>query len=191
MLTRVLTGRCSQIRNRLGIVAQQSTASSVDDAFRPPGEEWQRVSPLLARAYRITLVFWSLVIALVLGGLFLVPGMPGWIPTAGLVVVLVVLVWVWIVIGRRVRSWGYAERSEDLLVTSGILFRRLVVVPYGRMQLVDLRAGPLDRALGITTVQLHTAAATTDASIPGLLPDVAAALRDRLARLGEQRSAGL
>jgi membrane protein YdbS with pleckstrin-like domain len=100
-------------------------------------------------------------------------------------------VWVWIVIGRRVRSWGYAERSEDLLVTSGILFRRLVVVPYGRMQLVDLRAGPLDRALGITTVQLHTAAATTDASIPGLLPDVAAALRDRLARLGEQRSAGL
>jgi hypothetical protein len=52
-------------------------------------------------------------------------------------------------------------------------------------------AGPVDRWLGITTVQLHTAAATTDASIPGLLPDQAAALRDRLAAVGERRSAGL
>jgi len=45
--------------------------------------------------------------------------------------------------------------------------------------------------MGITTVQLHTAAASTDASIPGLEPGVAAELRDRLARRGEQRSAGL
>ena len=89
------------------------------------------------------------------------------------------------------RSFGYAERGDDLLVTSGIMFRRLVIVPYGRMQLVDVKAGPIDRWMGITTVQLHTAAATTDASIPGLEPDVAAALRDRLARRGEQRSAGL
>ena len=172
-------------------MAQQSSASSVDDAFRPPGEDWQRVSPKLARAYRITLAFWSVVALLGFAALLLIPGMPSWIPLGGLAVLLVVVVWSWIVIGRRVGSWGYAERSEDLLVTSGILFRRLVVVPYGRMQLVDLRAGPLDRALGIATVQLHTAAATTDATIPGLLPDVAAALRDRLARQGEQRSAGL
>jgi len=64
-------------------------------------------------------------------------------------------------------------------------------VPYGRMQLVDVTAGPLHRALGITTVQLHTAAATSDARIPGLTPDIAADLRDRLARRGEERSAGL
>ena len=89
------------------------------------------------------------------------------------------------------RSWGYAERADDLLVTSGILYRRLVIVPYGRMQLVDLQAGPIHRALGIMTVQLHTAAATTDARIPGLPPEVAADLRDRLAARGEQRSAGL
>jgi hypothetical protein len=59
------------------------------------------------------------------------------------------------------------------------------------MQLVDVTAGPIDRWLGITTVQLHTAAATTDATIPGLEPDIAAAVRDRLARKGENRSAGL
>ena len=104
---------------------------------------------------------------------------------------LVALVWSYWLIGRRVRSFGYAERADDLLVTSGIMFRRLVVVPYGRMQLVDITAGPIDRALGVTTVQLHTAAATTEATIPGLPPAEAAGLRDRLAARGEQRSAGL
>ncbi|MGB9375572.1 MAG: PH domain-containing protein, partial [Jiangellales bacterium] len=88
-------------------------------------------------------------------------------------------------------SYGYCERADDLLVTSGILFRRLVIVPYGRMQLVDVTAGPIDRWLGITTVQLHTAAATSDAAIPGLTPDDASDLRDRLSAVGEQRSAGL
>jgi membrane protein YdbS with pleckstrin-like domain len=99
--------------------------------------------------------------------------------------------WLWWLIGRQVRAIGYAEREDDLLVVSGILFRRLVLVPYGRMQLVDVRRGPLERYLGLATVQLHTAAATTDATIPGLPPDVAGRLRDQLAALGEQRSAGL
>jgi membrane protein YdbS with pleckstrin-like domain len=72
-----------------------------------------------------------------------------------------------------------------------VLFRSLVVVPYGRMQFVDVSAGPLDRAFGLATVQLHTAAATTDARIPGLPPAEAARLRDRLAARGEAQSAGL
>jgi uncharacterized protein len=71
------------------------------------------------------------------------------------------------------------------------MFRRLVVVPYGRMQFVDVAAGPLERRFGIATVQLHTAAEATDASIPGLTVHEAARLRDRLAMLGETRSAGL
>jgi hypothetical protein len=40
-------------------------------------------------------------------------------------------------------------------------------------------------------VQLHTAAAATDAQIPGLVPAEAARLRDRLAAHGESRAAGL
>lgn len=164
---------------------------TVDQAFMPEGEPWQRVSPVLAKAYRIELVIAVGLGLVVVALLNLIPDMPRVVPLVLAAALLVALVWIWIVIGRRVRSWGYAEREDDLLVTSGILFRRLVIVPYGRMQLVDLTAGPLHRALGITTVQLHTAAATTDASIPGLTREVAAGLRDRLARRGEQRSAGL
>ena len=65
---------------------------------------------------------------------------------------------------------GYAERADDLLVTSGVLNRQLVVVPYGRMQFVDVTAGPLDRRFGLATVQLHTASPATDAQIPGSSP---------------------
>lgn len=96
-----------------------------------------------------------------------------------------------LVIVRAVRSWGYAERGEDLLVRHGLLVRRLSIVPYARMQFVDVSAGPLERAFGLATVQLHTAAAASDARIPGLPPGEAARLRDRLAALGQVRAEGL
>ena len=166
-------------------------ATELDSAFAPPDAAWTRVSPKLATAYRINLAIVLVLVVVAAGALTLVPWFPDWISAVVVVIALAVAVWVWWLVGRRRRSWGYAERADDLLVTSGIMFRRLVIVPYGRMQLVDLKAGPVHRILGIATVQLHTAAATTDASIPGLVPSVAADLRDRLARLGEQRSAGL
>ena len=71
------------------------------------------------------------------------------------------------------------------------LFRELVVVPHARIQYVDVQAGPLVRKFGLAGVQLHTASASTDASIPGLPAAEAAELRDQLARLGETRSVGL
>ena len=92
---------------------------------------------------------------------------------------------------RRFSAWGYTERDEDLLVRRGVLVSRLSVVPYGRMQFVEVIAGPLERSFGLATVHLHTAAAASDARIPGLERDEAARLRDRLAALGEAQAAGL
>ena len=152
---------------------------------------WIPVSPRLAVARRLSLALVYLIVIAVVVALVLIPGVPTWVPALVVAIAVVIFIWLWWLIGRRVRSFGYAERGDDLLVTSGILFRRLVIVPYGRMQLVDVQAGPIARWLGVTTVQLHTAAATTDASIPGLVPDVAVELRDRLARRGEERSTGL
>jgi membrane protein YdbS with pleckstrin-like domain len=160
------------------------------DAFTPADAPWTPVSPRLATSRRLTLLLAYIPLVAVGVALALIPvGRPWSVVYA--VVAAVAFGWAWWIIGRRVRSFGYAEREGDLLVVSGILVRRLVIVPYGRMQIVDLRAGPIERWLGISTVQLHTAAATTDASIPGLAPDEAAALRDRLAERGEERAAGL
>lgn len=107
------------------------------------------------------------------------------------VIALAIAAWAAWLIGRQVPAIGYAERDEELLVRTGIMFRRIVVVPYGRLQFVDVQAGPLDRMLGISRVQLHTASAASDASIPGLPPDEAARLRDRLTARGQSRLAGL
>jgi len=92
---------------------------------------------------------------------------------------------------RRARAWSYAERADDLLVRRGILVRRLSIVPYGRMQFVDVESGVLSRRFGLAEVRLHTAAAASDARIPGLDAAEADRLRDRLTALGEARAAGL
>jgi uncharacterized protein len=96
-----------------------------------------------------------------------------------------------VLIVRSVRSWGYAERPDDLLVRHGLAVRRLSIVPYARMQFVDVSAGPLERMFGLATVELHTAAAASDARVPGLPGPEAARLRDRLSALGETRAEGL
>ncbi len=95
------------------------------------------------------------------------------------------------VVHRRFRAWAYQERDEDLVASRGVMFRRQSVVPYGRMQFVDVTAGPVERLFKLATVKLHTAAAASDARIPGLEREEAARLRDRLAALGEAKAAGL
>jgi membrane protein YdbS with pleckstrin-like domain len=159
------------------------------DPFAPPGQEWTRVSPRLAQLRRTLLLVVGVPATLVVAAA--VALLEPVIAVVPLVLGGVLLAWVWYIIGRNARSWGYAERADDLLVRSGVLFRKLVVVPYGRMQLVDVTAGPLDRRYGIARVQLHTAAATSDAVIPGLVPPEASRLRERLSALGEAKSAGL
>ena len=113
---------------------------------------------------------------------------------AGLISVLVVaalgLALSWF-LRRRVRAWRYQERHEDLIVGRGVMVQRLSVVPYGRMQFVEVTAGPIERIFGLSTVKLHTAAAASDARIPGLERTEAARLRDRLSELGESMAAGM
>lgn len=155
----------------------------------PDDVVWRRVSP---RLFWLELLSYLASLAVVAGVCLFVwlifDFWPAWI--IGGVVALATLIRL-AFLPRSLRSWGYAERADDLLVRHGLMFRRLSIVPYGRMQFVDVTAGPVERVLGLATVQLHTAAAATDAKIPGLPPAEAARLRDHLAALGEARAEGL
>jgi len=166
-----------------------TSAAGVGEPFDPDGVVWTRVSRRLAAVRRLLTCgpLGLAAVALLVAGP--VAG-SGWV-TAAAVLPAALAVWAWWLIGRQVPAWGYAERDDDLLVRHGLLWREIVVVPYGRMQYVDVQAGPVDRAFGIARVQLHTASAATDARIPGLTPDEAARLRDRLASRGQARLAGL
>jgi len=157
-----------------------------------PGEpevSWRRPSPLLLRARRIEVAAVT-ALAAIIGG---VAGQ--FVSAAAGIAIAAAVVLAGLIaerfLARRVASWGYAERNDDLMVRRGVLIRRLSVIPYGRMQFIDVTAGPLERALGLATLRMHTAAAASDARIPGLESDAAAALRDQLAALGEAQAAGL
>jgi len=155
----------------------------------PDTVTWRSVSSKLITVELINRAIWVIVLLVALG--VADAAIDHWIWRAAMAVVLVFAAWRSIVTVRAVRAWGYAERDNDLLVRHGLVIRRLSIVPYARMQFVDVTAGPLERAFGLATVQLHTASAASDARIPGLPPEEASRLRDRLTALGEDRAEGL
>ena len=162
-----------------------------DESFLDAEVAWQRIAPQ-AR------IVWGLAGTIVIGAVFLVIAVAAGVAgggAGGAAAVLVVgaglvALWWWLS-GRRYRAWGYAERDVDLLLRRGVMFRKLTIVPYGRMQFVDVSQGPLARSLGLATVKLHTAAAASDAEIPMLDEPEARRLRDRLTALGEAHAAGV
>lgn len=143
----------------------------------------------LLKVRRLLLVLWLVPLTVAVGVLLGV--FAGGVWAAFALLPLTGLLWGWPMLGRNWRSWRYAERADDLLISRGVLWREETIVPYGRMQLVEVTSGPLERKFGLASLQLHTAAAATDATIPGLTPAEAERLRDRLTQLGEARSAGL
>lgn len=155
----------------------------------PDSVEWQPVSRDLVYVEVIRWGVGAAVLLVPLGILWAVFAI--WPLGLAFGVVLVLMLWRFWAIVRAVRAWGYAERDHDLLVRHGLFVRRLSIVPYARMQFVDVSAGPLERLFDLATVQLHTAAAASDARVPGLRPAEASRLRDRLTALGEDRAEGL
>ncbi|SDT61621.1 PH domain-containing protein [Actinoplanes derwentensis] len=169
----------------------EPSVPTVVDALEPwPGTvDWRPVSGRLIAVHLIGIATWTVILlagavtGVALGGQVI------WFWAMG--GVLLLAVWRSVIAARAVRAWGYAERDKDLLVRHGLLVRHLSIVPYARMQYVDVTAGPLERAFGLATVQLHTAAAASNARVPGLAPQEASRLRDRLTALGEDRAEGL
>ena len=153
-------------------------------------EAWLRPSPRLRRVRHVEALVPTAAAAVAITILLAVRE-GALAAAAGAVVVLVAGVVFDALLQRRVGAWGYLEREDDLLVQRGLMVRRLSVVPYGRMQFVDVTAGPVERSFGLATVRLHTAAAASDARIPGLEAEEASRLRDQLTALGESRAAGL
>ena len=155
--------------------------------------QWQRVSPKYAWAdlainLLVTLAAIAVFVVVLLTRSANDAPWPVLLLIAGVCVVLLVSA---LLAFRRVRAIGYILREDDLLFRRGIMFERIVAVPYGRLQLVDINRGPLLRALGLSTLKFVTASAATGVQLPGLLASDAEELRDRLVHLAETRRSGL
>ena len=158
------------------------------DPFAPDGVVFHPVSHRLitARILGVGLFCAVLVIGFVIPGVLFSSGF--FIPAA---LAPILFIWQLWLIPRQVRAMGYALADNHLLWRHGVMFRSITVTPYGRMQFVDTSQGPLARRLGIAEVRLHTASASTDATINGLPVAEAENLRRVLSQRGEERMAGL
>ena len=82
---------------------------------------------------------------------------------------------------RRYDSWGYDMGADELHVQHGLWTRTRTVVPFGRVQHIDVAQGPIERRYGVGTLILHTAGTRSSAvSLPGLAFAEAEAMRDQI-----------
>ncbi|MEN0023557.1 MAG: PH domain-containing protein, partial [Microbacterium sp.] len=150
---------------------------------------WHQISPRYVVSQIVQNVIFIAIVAVVAAVLALALHQTwAWIPAG--VIVLITLITL-IILPRQAKAIGYMLRDDDIVFRKGILWQRMIAVPYGRMQLVDITQGPLDRAFGVTQLKMVTAAATTGVQIPGLTQAAAEALRDTLIEVAETRRTGL
>lgn len=164
------------------------TAPPIDylDPYSPaltPMSPRYRTAELVAATMRGAIPLIAVVVAAAVVGRWWL-----WLIAGALLVWLAVSLWI---AARRAVAHRYAELADDLVVASGLLWRRVTVVPYGRIQFVDLEEGPILRLFGLATLKLHTASATADAVIGGLRREDAQALRARLSEAARARMEGL
>ncbi len=105
------------------------------------------------------------------------------LPTGAFVVpVLVAAAWAIVRVPlRRHAARGYDLGPDRLRVVRGLWFRSDTVVPFGRVQHIDVTRGPLERAYGLATLVVHTAGThNASVSLPGLSNDDATAMRETI-----------
>lgn len=183
------TGHMSQTEQNSIKQPTRAEGQPAGDPFNPPGAQFRPVSMRLWKARLAgALIVPAIALIAAIVTAVITKSIVAWIVVAAVIAFGIWLTWL---IPRQVRAIGWAVTNEELLIRRGIMFKSLCAVPYGRMQFVDVKEGPLDRWMGIASVELHTASATTDADIPGLPKEDANLLRDRLSALGNAEMAGL
>ena len=133
-------------------------------------------------------IFWLLLIIAAIVGTVLTGWW--WIAACGLLPLLIMLQSL-LFTPRRVRAIGYLDGDEELTIASGIMFRSVHTIPYGRVQSVKIGEGPVERRYGLATLTVTTAAGGGTEALPGLPKAEAERLRTLLTDRGIELMAAL
>ena len=113
------------------------------------------------------------------GSLAFVEWIPRWVPGVTILVIAVILIG--LLPSRRFRARGYDMASDRLRVVKGVLFHSDTVVPFSRVQHLDVEQQPLERLFGIARLILHTAGThNSSVVLPGLAHGDAVELREAI-----------
>ena len=137
------------------------------------------LDPAYRTVLRIVAGIWSAVF--LVGALAAEFAVPGW---NGVFVIPVLILATLLILRVPQRRWsarGYALGEERLRVVRGLLFHSDTVVPFGRVQHIDVDQGPLERAYDIATLTVHTAGShNASVQLPGLKHEDALAMRESI-----------
>lgn len=103
-------------------------------------------------------------------------------PGSVIVPVLILYIFMAIIVpARKYRHWGYDMGSDRLRIVRGYMFFRDTVVPFGRIQHIDVEQGPIDRRYDLATLTVHTAGNhNSTVALPGLLHADALSMREAI-----------
>jgi uncharacterized protein len=116
------------------------------------------------------------VVLSVIGVVFL--GTPGWLVPA-LLLVLLGLFAAWYP-GARYARWRWRFTDLAVELEHGVLVRQAEALPYFRIQQIDVNEGPIDRLLGLASLQVTSASASGSVTLPGIAAEDAPGLRRAL-----------
>jgi uncharacterized protein len=106
---------------------------------------------------------------------------PSWVSVTVAAMIAVGLSWLgWWHSRAAYERWRWTLTGRALELRHGVIWRQVSAVPYTRLQQIDVEQGPIERRLGIVTLKLRTAAATSDGTIPGITAGEADAVRARI-----------
>jgi membrane protein YdbS with pleckstrin-like domain len=154
-----------------------------DLADRPPPDpaELDRLDPRVRLVWGLRAVILAALASVPAVGARLLLDAPA--PILGILVAAVLLLGLGHAV-LRYRRWGYAVREDALYLERGVVTEVRTVVPLVRIQHVDSRRGPVERAVGLASCVVYTAGSRgADVRIPGLTPAGATDLREELKRL--------
>lgn len=156
--------------------------------FNPERVNFQPVSEAL-----IKVRVWSTLVTFVIliGGSLIPAFLVNWYFLIVSGVLLLLVAWVLWLIPRQVRAMAWAEGEQEFIIRKGVVFKSLTLIPYGRIQYVDINEGPIARKFGIARITLHTASSQTSGDLEGLPVAEAARLRDHLAHKGSTDLVGM
>ncbi|MEL7189729.1 MAG: PH domain-containing protein [Pseudomonadota bacterium] len=157
---------------------EASILGTVDDA-----EELTKLDPNYVTALRLTAML--TLVPLMIGALVIEAtfGEDFGLPTGVIAgpVLLLGLFWIIRVPARRYAARGYQISADRLRVVRGILWRSDTIVPFGRVQHIDVDQGPIERFFDIATLTVHTAGNhNASVHLPGLNHDLAKDMREEM-----------
>jgi membrane protein YdbS with pleckstrin-like domain len=147
----------------------QNNTLDIEDLPRFEEVEGHSVASAYLKVLRIVYVFWFVVF---MGGLLILhfkvnPPSLLFYPILGVLVLIFVLIIIEIEKGFQKRKFGI--REKDIIFQKGFFVFKETIVPYKRIQHVEVRQGLLFKAFKLFTLKIYTAGSSTgDLSIKGL-----------------------